>query len=87
MSNFFVQNRRNIHYVAKSDGIFCRIISREIPLFKLYEDERSYGMMDINPFQDGHCLVLTKTHCVIFLDANPADFAAILPAAQRMPVP
>ena len=73
MNNFFVQNRRNIHYVAKSDGIFCRIISREIPLFKLYEDERSYGMMDINPFQDGHCLVLTKTHCVKFLDANSAN--------------
>jgi len=73
MSNFFVQNRRNIHYVAKSDGILCRIISREIPLFKLYEDESSYGMMDINPFQDGHCLVLIKTHCVKFLDANSAN--------------
>ena len=73
MSNFFVQNRRNIHYVAKSDGIFCRIISREIPLFKLYEDERSYGMMDINPFQDRHCVVLTKTHWVKILDANTAN--------------
>ena len=73
--------------MAKSDCIFCRIIAGEIPLFKLYEDERSYSMMDINPFQDSHCLVLTKTHCVNFLDANPADFAAILPAAQRMPVP
>ena len=62
-------------------------MSGEIPLIKLYEDESSYGMMDINPFQDGHCLVLTKTHCVKFLGANSTDFAAILPSAQRMPVP
>ena len=82
-----MQNRRNIHYVAKSDYIFCRIIAGEIPSFKLYEGERTYDMMDINPFQYRHCVVLTKTHCVNFLDANPADFAAILPAAQRMPVP
>ena len=73
--------------MAKSDCIFYRIIAGEIPLFKLYDDERSYGMMDINPFQDGHCLVLAKTHCVIFLDANPADLAAVLHAAQRMLVP
>ena len=73
--------------MSNSGCIFCRITTGEIPSFKLYEGEHSYGMMDINPFQDGHCLVLTKTHCVIFLDANPADFAAILPAAQRMPVP
>ena len=82
-----MQNRRNIHYVAQSDCIFCRLIAGEIPSFKLYEDVRTYGMMDINLYQDGHCLVLAKTHCVNFLDANPADFAAILPAAQRMPVP
>ena len=73
--------------MSKSDCIFCRIIAGEIPLFKLYEDERSYGMMDINPFQDVHCLGLTKAHCFNLLDAIPADLAAILPAAQRMPVP
>ena len=37
--------------MAKSDCIFCRIIAGEIPLFKLYEDERSYGMMDITLFR------------------------------------
>ena len=72
--------------MSKSDCIFCRIIAGEIPIFKSYEDVHTYGIMDINHFQDGHCLVLPKTHFVNFLDANPAEFAAILPAAQRMRV-
>ena len=68
--------------MTDTDCIFCKIIAGEIPSFKLYEDDRTYAMMDINPSQDGHCLVLTKAHCVDLLDANPADLAAILPAAQ-----
>ena len=59
--------------MSNSGCIFCRITTGEIPSFKLYEGERTYDMMDINPFQDRHCVVLTKTHCVKFLDANSAN--------------
>ncbi|MBT3329996.1 MAG: HIT family protein [Rhodospirillaceae bacterium] len=68
--------------MAETDCIFCNIIAGEIPSFKLYEDARTYAMMDINPFNDGHCLVITKAHSINLLDADPADLAAVLPAAQ-----
>ncbi len=70
--------------MTETDCIFCKIIVGEIPSFKLHEDERTYAMMDINPFLDGHCLVLTKSHCVNLLDADPGDLAAVLPAAQKV---
>jgi len=70
--------------MTDTDCIFCKIIAGEIPSFKLYEDDRTYAMMDINPFQDGHCLVLTKAHCAYLRDADPTDLAAILPTAQRI---
>lgn len=70
--------------MADSDCIFCKIIAGEIPSFKLYEDDRTYAMMDINPFQDGHCLILTKAHARNLLDAAPEDLAAILPTAQKI---
>ncbi len=70
--------------MTETDCIFCKIIAGEIPSFKLHEDERTYAMMDINPFLDGHCLVLTKSHCVNLLDADPGDLAAVLPAAQKV---
>jgi|APSaa5957512535_1039671.scaffolds.fasta_scaffold190088_2 histidine triad (HIT) family protein len=66
------------------DCIFCKIIAGEVPSFKLYEDERVFAMMDINPFSDGHCLVITKSHAENLLGADPNDLAAVLPAAQRI---
>ena len=70
--------------MTDTDCIFCKIIAGEIPSFKLYEDDRTYAMMGINPFQDGHCLVLTKAHCAYLRDVDPADPAAVLPTAQKI---
>ena len=70
--------------MADTDCIFCKIIAGEISSFKLYEDDRTYAMMDINPFNDGHCLVITKAHAVNLLDADGADLAAGLPTAQKI---
>lgn len=30
--------------------------------YPIYEDEVSLGILDINPFTQGHCLVLSKRH-------------------------
>jgi len=70
--------------MADPDCIFCKIIAGEIPSFKLYEDDRVFAMMDINPFADGHCLVITKAHAENLLSADPEDLAAVLPAAQKI---
>lgn len=47
---------------ASQDCIFCKIISGDIPSFKLYEDDGTYAFMDINPANDGHALVIPKEH-------------------------
>ncbi len=70
--------------MADPDCIFCQIIAGEVPSFKLYEDDRTYAMMDINPFNDGHCLVITKAHAVNILDAKTEDLAAVLPTVQKV---
>lgn len=45
-----------------SDCIFCKIINKEIPSTKIYEDDKILSFMDINPNNKGHCLVITKKH-------------------------
>jgi histidine triad (HIT) family protein len=67
-----------------NDCIFCRIVAGEIPCFKLYEDDRVISFMDINPFNEGHCLVLTKAHAENLYDADDADLAACLVAAKKV---
>lgn len=41
-------------------GIFSRIISGEIPSYKVAEDEYHYAFLDINPLAEGHTLVIPK---------------------------
>jgi histidine triad (HIT) family protein len=40
------------------DCIFCKIIKNEIPSVKVYEDDRVFAFLDINPLNDGHLLVI-----------------------------
>lgn len=55
--------------------IFCKIIAGQIPCFKLYEDADTLSFMDINPLNDGHCLVIAKAHHPDLFDL-PADHMA-----------
>ena len=48
--------------VMIEECVFCKIIRGEIPSVKLYEDERTYAFMDINPLSSGHSLVIPKHH-------------------------
>lgn len=41
-------------------SIFSKIISGEIPAYKIFEDESFLAFLDINPVAKGHCLVIPK---------------------------
>jgi len=42
--------------------IFCRIINKEIPSYIIFEDENTLGVLDRNPINQGHILLIPKTH-------------------------
>ena len=42
--------------------IFCKIVSGEIPSYKVYEDENFLAFLDITPQSPGHVQVIPKTH-------------------------
>ena len=46
----------------EQDCIFCKIIKKDIPSHKIYEDEDVYAFLDINPVNPGHALVIPKEH-------------------------
>ena len=68
----------------RDDCIFCKIVAGEIPCFKLWEDDRALSFMDINPYNDGHCLVITKAHTENLFATEDADLAACIAAAKRV---
>ena len=67
-----------------SDCVFCKIRDGQIPSIKLYEDARTFCIMDINPLNAGHCLVLTRAHAPTIFDADSVDLAAAITTAQRV---
>lgn len=54
-----------------SDCIFCKIAEGEIPSKTVYEDDQFRVILDINPANEGHCLVIPKEH---FKDIFEIDF-------------
>ncbi|HET9106791.1 MAG TPA: HIT family protein [Steroidobacteraceae bacterium] len=60
-----------------SDTIFAKILSGAIPCHKVYEDERVFAFLDINPLSTGHTLVVPKEPAKT-LDALSDESAAAL---------
>ena len=67
-----------------NDCVFCKIRDGQIPSLKVYEDEHTLCIMDINPLTRGHCLVLTKSHAPTIWDADVADLQAAIATAKRV---
>ena len=53
--------------------IFSKIISGEIPSYKIAEDEKYLAFLDINPLVEGHTLVIPKIEIDKFFDV-PDDY-------------
>lgn len=64
--------------------IFTRIISGEIPCYKLYEDELTFAFLDIRPLQLGHTLVVPKTEVDELYALPEPYFTAVHQTAQKI---
>jgi histidine triad (HIT) family protein len=67
-----------------ADCIFCRIIRREVPSFRVFEDDRTLAFMDIHPANPGHVLVIPKLHSESLFALDPDDLTATVLLAQRV---
>jgi histidine triad (HIT) family protein len=61
----------------KNNCVFCAIAAGEIPCFKIYEDDFALAYLDINPFSQGHTLVIPKEHHATVMAIPPEVLAAI----------
>src|SRR5437870_13759333 len=67
-----------------TDCVFCKIRDGRTPAMKVFEDERTICIMDINPLSAGHCLVLSKAHAPTLFHAQVVDLQAAIVTAQRV---
>lgn len=69
-----------------AETIFSKIISGEIPCFRVYEDTQVLAFLDINPLSKGHTLVIPKEQAETLdqlSDESAAALGRVLPRISR----
>ncbi len=46
----------------KKQCIFCQIIEGKVQSRKIYEDDKVFAILDVNPANPGHIILLTREH-------------------------
>ena len=65
-------------------SIFSKIISGDIPSYKIEEDERHYAFLDINPLAPGHTLVIPKEEVDYIYDLEDDRLAELHVFAKKV---
>lgn len=58
--------------------VFCKIISGDIPSYKIYEDNDILAFLDINPTSAGHTLIIPKKHILDLIEIDNVYLTKIL---------
>lgn len=67
-----------------NDCIFCKILKKEIPSAKIYENDKIYAFLDINPVNPGHTLVVPKKHYEHLEDIPDELLAELITAVKKI---
>ncbi len=64
--------------------LFCAIIGDKIPSYKVYEDNQFVAILDINPSNPGHLMLIPKQHVVSIMELSDTDMAKFFLVARGL---
>lgn len=67
-------------------SIFTRIINGELPSYKIYEDDKFYAMLDINPNAKGHTLCIPKKEVDKLFDLDKTTYLELMAFSRKVAV-
>lgn len=65
-------------------SIFTKIISGEVPCYKIYEDDKTFAFLDIHPETKGHTLVIPKKEVDKIYELEDEDYKALMDTAKKL---
>ncbi len=65
-------------------SIFSKIISGEIPCYKIAENENYLAFLDINPLVEGHTLVVPKREEDYIFDLTDEELSGLMVFAKQV---
>lgn len=66
------------------DCIFCKIIRGELPTHKVYEDDKTFAFLDIQPINPGHTLVVPKKHAVDIFEIEESEWDTVMRTVRKI---
>jgi len=69
------------------ESVFTKIIKGVIPSYKVYEDEKFIAILDINPINPGHVLVIPKQQIDYLYDLPDDLYQELFTLAKRLAGP
>ena len=66
------------------NNVFAKILRGELPVHKVFEDDKVFAFLDIMPRAPGHTLVIPKAPVRTFLDIATEDLAYLMKATQMI---
>jgi histidine triad (HIT) family protein len=64
--------------------IFAKIVSGEIPSYKIYEDENFLAFLDVFPLVKGHTLVIPKKETDYIFDIEDQELSDMMVFAKKV---
>lgn len=64
--------------------IFTKIVEGQIPSYKIYEDEKFYAFLDINPMAKGHTLLIPKQEVDYLFDIDDSVLSEMIVVAKKI---
>lgn len=64
--------------------VFCEIVAGRAPARVVEEDALSLCLLDIQPFTEGHCLVVSKRHVPWWHDLDEDETVSLFTMARRV---
>jgi histidine triad (HIT) family protein len=65
-------------------SIFSKIISGEIPCYKVAENEACFAFLDINPLTKGHTLVVSKKEVDYLFDLDDEAYIQLMQFSKQV---
>lgn len=65
-------------------SIFTKIVNKEIPCYKIAEDENYFAFLDINPNSKGHTLCIPKQEVDKITDLDEATYIGLMRFSRKI---
>ncbi|MCH8067090.1 MAG: HIT family protein [Nanoarchaeota archaeon] len=69
---------------TRESCLICQIVANKVPSHKVYEDDLTLAVLDVNGANPGHCFVIPKNHYPIIEQVPDQELANLFGVANKI---